>query len=258
MARPLESVPLSPIHRVTAAAADGPSQIVVVSADPPAVFAVDLVSAAIRQLESVPQLPPCVGSLPGTPCQPGAVANSPSPDGVAVDPHGVVYVSDAAQASVFRIAGGSISQWYSDVHLVSVEHTGPAGLAFDSLGDLLVTVTTALTDADQGSVWRIGVDQSGAAVSPTEVVKTSNNAAPSAVTSGPSGHLYVSLAAANAVGVYDATGSEVAHLPSSGPAPVTPRAIALDGTTLLVGTAAGWGVSAGVVRIGTGEPGSRP
>ena len=73
-----------------------------------------------------------------------ASATFDSPDGLAFDAAGNLYVSDYNNNAIRKISGGTVSTFYS-----TANPFGPVGLCFDSAGNLVV----ACQDADQ--IWKI-------------------------------------------------------------------------------------------------------
>lgn len=109
-----------------------------------------------------------------------------SPQGVAVDSSGNVYIADASNCRIRKVTGGMISTvagngtrgFNGDGPALSVELNQPQGLSLDSSGDLLITDTgnNAVRKLSNGAIMTLAITPpTGVAAlqAPTDVIQDS-------------------------------------------------------------------------------------
>lgn len=183
----------------------------------------------------VPNLPPCSQVSPGTPCSPTVADGAPLANSLVFDPAGNAYVTDSAQATIFRIppGGGTPQIWFQDSRLAGA--VGANGIRLSPDHQRVVFAVTFTLQAE-GFIYSLPLVDAPTAVDLT-VFHMYGTEGPDEITFGRSGRLYVSLAVSNQASVLDASGNEVARY--SGPAtngvPIdSPSGVALRGRSLLM------------------------
>lgn len=223
---------------VTGLAADTAGRLYVLDASTGRVLRIDPATGATREHARIPDVAPCVLTPPGAFCEPGAADRAPMPRDAAFDRAGRLYVSDPAQATIWRIpaAGGEPAAFHQALEYATGE--GPSGVGFDDAGNLLFTVGSSLDTAPPGgaALYKLRIESSGAPGERVLITTFEADSAPSAVAVGRSGKVYVSLASTDAVVVLFGDGSESGRL---GPEQArvrfdTPVAMSFAGTWMLV------------------------
>ena len=234
-------------------ALDGRGGIVAVDGDSGRVIRIDLASAAQRDYSALLDLPSCMLVVSNSNCEPGVQDHKPGPGGAVLDSAGNLYVTDGAQATIWRIpaSGGPPSIWYQAVDLATGD--GLSGIAVDPHGSVLVSSPASL-DANAsggGAVYRIEVKADGTAGQRALIAALHRGDEPAGVVPTRDGSTVVALAGANSVVLFGTDGSERRRL-SAGTSDIpldAPTGLALQGSTLLVtnrapGTRAHWAVLA--------------
>lgn len=181
----------------------------------------------------IPDLPRCALAPP--PCSPTANANPPLANSLVFDPAGNAYITDSAQATIFRVprGGGTPQIWFQDSRLDGIVGTNGIRVSPDRQR---IFVAVTFTAAAQGFIYSLPLVDTPTAGDLT-VFHTYTTEAPDEIAFGRSGNLYVSLALANAASVLDPGGNEIARY--SGPAddgtPIdAPSGVALRRRSLLM------------------------
>lgn len=162
---------------------------------------------------ALPDLPPCALPVTSSPCEPGAVSREPQPIGATVAGDGSLFVTDRAQATIWRLTpDGEPDAWHQDpgYRLGLPAEGGLAGLALDRDGGLLVLLGSTMADASagEGVLFRIEVEGDGTAGRREELLRTEPGDDPADVVAGESGRIYVTLAGSDELLVLGADGSE--------------------------------------------------
>lgn len=218
-----------------ALAADG--RVLMTTRAPAAVFAFTPSTQTTKQLTTIPDVRPCVPAVVTTNCDASVVDRPPQPTGLAFDATGNLFVTDAGQGSVWKVAAGAdhAEQWLVEGNWASpVAPAGPTGIAFDGGGNAVVTVQGLLGD-DVGRVFVIAADPRGSASTVHELAQTGSKSLPRAVALGVNGDVYVTLAGEGRVLALSPQGTEIGRAPgTSDPAIDTPSGLAFSGTELVV------------------------
>ena len=197
----------------------------------------------------LPDLAPCALPTSSDPCEPGAVDRTPQPVGLAVAADGALFVSDPAQATIWRVDGdGNLDAWHQDpaYRLGLPGGGGLAGLTVDGDGHLLAVIASALADEvpASGAVHRIEVEPDGSSGARRQLLRTDPAAGPADVAAGASGRVYVTLAGADELVVLDGDGDEQARIDAGSVARDTgtpldgPAGLAFHDDALLVANSA--------------------
>lgn len=226
-------------------AIDSDDRVYVLNSDPAQVVSVDLDDGSQEVVAELPDLEACLPPLRTEDCAPGTTDSAPLPTAAAFDPAGNLFVTDAGQATVWRLAGGSGApeQWHSDsAYAAGPPEGGLAALSFDREGDLLLLVTTSFHDVAlaQGFVHRVAVASDGSAGARIEIARTGSGDAPTGLAVGASSQIYVALSGADELLVLSESGEETQRLDSktieeSAGVPLdTPAGLGFLGDALLV------------------------
>lgn len=190
--------------------------VYVLQASPPAVLRLDPRSGSLEAHATIPDLPACVAAGLVEPCEPSPVDRAPLPRGAAFDTTGNLFVTDANQGTIWKIPSGSTT---ADVFHQAVEYVsddGPAGVAVDGAGNLVIAVTRSIVNGPGGAVYLLPVDESGAPGEPTLLAATELDSAPFGLALGASGRVYVALSGTDQILVLEPDGSEAARLLAGG------------------------------------------
>ena len=185
--------------------------------------------------QPIPDLPRCAVAPPATPCSPTANDQAPLANSLVFDAAGNAYVTDSAQATIFRIppGGGTPQIWFQDARLDGI--VGANGIRVSPDGQHIFVAVT-FTATVSGPIYTLPLVDAPTATDLT-LFHMYGADGPDEIAFGRSGKLYVSLAIGNAASVLDPTGNEVARY--SGPAPGgppmdSPSGVALRGRSLLM------------------------
>lgn len=221
------------------------------------VLELDPSDGATRTVAQIPDVPACVLVVAAVACEPGPADHPPRPTAVAVTSAGRMYVTDAAQATIWRIpaGGGAPAALHQDVDYASGE--GPAGVTFDDRGRLVFTVTKLYlpTSNGEGAIYALALDAAGGAGARTQIRRLPASEGPAGIAASASGRLFVALSNADAMLIVDGSkDTRVASDPSFGFS--RPGGVTFDGTSVLVANRGGDAASWAVLRVGAGEEGA--
>jgi sugar lactone lactonase YvrE len=181
----------------------------------------------------IPDLPRCAEAPP--PCSPTANANPPLANSLVFDPAGNAYITDSAQATIFRVprGGGTPQIWFQDSRLDGIVGTNGIRVSPDRQR---IYVAVSFNASAQGPIYSLPLVNAPTA-GDLSTFHLYGAEAPDEIAFGRSGNLYVSLALGNAASVLDPSGNEIARYP--GPAddgtPIdAPSGVALRGRSLLM------------------------
>jgi sugar lactone lactonase YvrE len=220
----------------------------------PAELRADILYVSDSQNDSVYQLNTAMTAGTSGILNPIAVNNlvtggtTPSPEGVALDASGNLYVADAANSVIYKFTrnpgGGFLGAgtFTQSIYAQGASLSTPFGIAFDGSGNLYVA------NANNGSVSRISADGHDAAQGGTVIVAAGSLFLPQGLTVGSNGFLYVAQNLQNTgnstppqVNVYsNITGSGSATsvgaiaTATSGGNPYHPYGLAFQGSNLYI------------------------
>jgi hypothetical protein len=250
----LASVEVQGTTGITALAFGRTGALYGVSRSPAAVLTFVPASGATATYATIPDVTPCVPVVPGSACDGSLTNGAPVPTAFAVDAAGAMYVADAGQGAVWRVAPGGkdVSQFVVDPTWVHpATPSGPAALAFDGDGNLVIVVRSLLTE-DVGVVYLQEVAGGGTAGTRTELARTEAGGRPSGLALGRSGRLYLTLSGTHQVLALEPDGTVVGTVAGL----ATPTGIAFRGLSVLVtNLSPGNPGAASVVRLPIGEAG---
>jgi sugar lactone lactonase YvrE len=212
-------------------ALDGDGRLYALDAATARVVRIDTESGAPELFGPVPDVPSCTVDRAAR-CELSPSDSAPVPAGATFDTDGNLFVADTGQGIIWRFdRHGTASIWDKAPEYLSPTGAGPAALQFDPSGSLVVAVTQTLVGLT-GAVFRVPVQQNGAAGPRVEVYRSAPNDDPTGVAVGQSGRVYVALRGADALLVLGPDGSVVARITSDLLA--DPVGVAFRGQSLLI------------------------
>lgn len=213
-----------PTHGLVGLALDGSGHLYVADVQR-GVVQLDLSSGKSTTYAVIPDLPPCVGELLDS-CSPTITDRPPFPNDIVFDGAGNAYVSDSAQATIFKVPPPSPAEpepqeakvWFQDARL-DREGFGPNGIRFTpDRSQLCIAVTGppgAIYCVNSADPKELGEPQHDYDDDPR--VGRNPPQGPDNMAFGKSGNLYVALAFSNKVDVLE-PGQDKGGEPYSGPA----------------------------------------
>ena len=217
------------------------------------VIRVDVVTGQQTEVARLPNLSGCPGVPP---CEVGVSDDGPLPRGVATDGSGTLYVTDATQGVIWRIAPGGVAEpWLVAPQFATANGLG--AVVVEAAGSLLVAAPEVLDPRSLGGggVYRVPVNADGSAGTPDLVAPFAGGELPTGLALTHDGSIAVALAGIDAVALLGGDGSEVRRVTgtATGVALDTPTNLAFSGLTLLAtnqapATPANWAVLAVGIR----------
>lgn len=207
------------------------------------VLGINMAEGVQKVYARVPDLPSCaLGLAAGTSCEPAALGsptdNPPLPRAGLFDSAGNLYVSDAAQATIWRVAPGGkdVEVFHQSREYISPD--GLAGMGFDRDANLVFAVSTSALGAT-GAVYRLAIAEDGSAGQRNELFRSAPDQKPRGVVLGESGRIYVTLFGGNQLLVLGSDGTEKARVPEGnlmgGESMIDgPAALAFRGSSVLI------------------------
>lgn len=229
---PIQGEVLAQDHSLTNMAFDRQHRLYVLSSQL-GLIRLDLKTGAQQPYAApVPNLPACPNAAP---CSPTSSDQPPLANSLVFDAAGYTYVTDSAQATIFRIppGGGQPAIWFQDARLDGI--VGANGIRV-SLDGQRIFVAVTFTAAARGPIYTLPLVDAPQAADLTLFHEYGADG-PDEIAFGRSGKLYVSLAVANAASVLDPNGNEVARYPgpaSNGVPMDSPSGVAFHGKSLLM------------------------
>lgn len=171
-----------------------------------------------------PDLQPCVAGVTGPPCSP-TVADTPAlPNDIAFDEKGYAYVTDAMQATIWRVrpGGGQPEVWFQDQRLASA-YIGVNGLRLSPDRDrVFLTVTADLLGSSY--VYTLPLVEAPIAADLQIFHQYALGDLPDGIAFGKSGNLYVTIATPfqSGISVLRPNGIEVSRLKNALLSPIFP------------------------------------
>lgn len=205
---------------ITGLVHDGEGRLYALDASTGRVLQVDVEEGTQRVYAEIPDVPPCLPDPTGArPCGPtlseGPADLPPLPRAAAFDADGALYVTDAAQAIIWRIgSGGGEPEAYHAAEDYS-SPDGLAGIAVDGDGDLVFAVSMS-TVGGTGAVYLLDVAADGSPGQRTELYRGLPDESPRGLAIGESARVYVTLFGANRLLILGSDGSEKARVPEPG------------------------------------------
>lgn len=217
---------------VTGIALDGTGGLYALDASTLRVIRIDLASGDEANVARIPDIPACSPADQSGMCELSPRDSAPVPKALAFDATGNVFVADTAQGVVWKVTPtGTVSLWDKSVDFVAPTGAGPAGLAFDGKGQLVLVVSASLVGLT-GALYVIPVDKTGGPGNHTRLWQSNPDDTPTGVALGASGKIYVTSTGTNALVVLNPDGSVLRTVTSA--AFDTPTGIAFRGGSVLI------------------------
>jgi sugar lactone lactonase YvrE len=218
--------PESHARGLSAVVLDHNGHLFVLDAATARVLRIDLASGAQTDLTKLNDLPTCSPGQTGA-CEPGLSNNKPVAQAAALTSAGDLLVADSGQGMIWKVGPtGATTVWDSSSDYVSPD-VGPAGLAVDRDGSVLLVVSKSVMAGLGGIVYRV--------TSPgthTKLYGSDPNSTPNGIAVGSSGRIYLAATGANSLIVLDKSGAVVQKITS--PAFSKPFGMAWRGHSLLL------------------------
>ena len=217
---------------VTGLALDGIGGLYALDASTSRVIRIDLATGDQANVARIPDVPACSPADQAGMCELSPRDSAPVPKAAAFDGAGNLFVADTAQGIVWKVTpAGAVSLWDKSVDFVGPTGAGPAGLAFDGKGQLVLVVSASLVGLT-GAVYVIPVDKAGAPGNHTRLWQSSPDDAPTGLALGSSGKIYVTTTGSDALIVLNPEGSVLRTVTAA--AFDTPTGIAFRGQSVLI------------------------
>lgn len=213
---------------LTGLALDAAGALIALDASTGRVLRFAVTNGAQSTVATLFNLPACGAVAAAPACEPGSADHPPFPKGVALDAAGNIYVTDAGQATIWRLAAGAAQAepWHS-----SSEYLGPR-----ALGGITVDQSGRLAFA-AGDLFRLTVGVAGRPGTRSLLADLDDGAGAAGMVLGPGGEVVVALSNLNQLVVIREDGVEQARLSSDAPEAVrfdAPTGVTRRGATLLV------------------------
>lgn len=177
---------------LTGLVVDDEGRVLVADGATSRVLRLDPARSQFVEVATIPDVTTCL--LAPAPCEPGLGDSAPELRGLALRADGSLLIADRAQGIVWHAASGEVEPLLSLDDRLPGE--GPFAVVEDDQG-FLVTVTRTASSLPPGAPAVMGFDRSGSAATIVSTFETTD--APTAMTIGASGRVYVTLSGANAV-----------------------------------------------------------
>ena len=238
---------------LTGLALDKPRTLLALDAATGRVLRVAVATGQQTEVARLPDLPACPGVPP---CELGVSNDGPLPRGVATDGSGTLYVTDATQGVIWRIAaGGAAEPWLVAPQFATANGLG--AVVIEPEGSLLVAAPEVIDPLSLGGggVYRVPVNPDGSAGTPALVAPFAGGELPAGLALTHDGSVAVALHGIDAVALLGGDGAEVRRITGTagGVALDSPTNLAFSGLTLLAtnqapATPANWAVLAVGIR----------
>ena len=200
---------------------DGADRVYAVDNVPPRIIRIDPRTGAQTTYAEFRDVPPC-GAGRTTDCSQTAADMKPFPNFAVFAADGTMYVSDNAQALIWRIppGGGRPEVWFTDPGLETI--FGPNGMELEAGGRTLMFALTTQnrpgqTPARPVGLYRLPIEQDGSAGQLSLFWGGGSNDAPDGFALAASGNVYVadSNPLASGLVVVSPQGREIARTPAN-------------------------------------------
>jgi hypothetical protein len=209
---------LSGDHGVQVANQTRGGKLVLLETSTSSVLTLDVTTGRFHRVARIPDLPTCLAG--GSPCSPNLVDAPAVPNYATWGPHGALFVTDYAQAVIWRIArGGRPTPWFTSRALDGTEF-GTTGIRYrPRRHDLLVSQQASLgldSLPTNGHLYRLPVRADGRPGALSTLWTSQPGELPDGFGIGRSGHVYVAMAGLSAQLVeLSASGRELDRFPDT-------------------------------------------
>ncbi|KQV73816.1 hypothetical protein ASC61_01635 [Aeromicrobium sp. Root344] len=211
---------LAAAHGVQVSISDAKGRLILLEKSTSRILRLDLGTGKFTTYATLPDLPLCSGAAAGVACSPNLVDHAGIPNYSVWGPKGELYVTDFAQAVIWRVppGGGTPKPWFTDRRLDGVEF-GTAGIALSPQRNALyVMQQTSLglgeLSVGAGKLYKLPITSTGRPGTLTKVWTSRLAELPDGFSFAKSGRIYVGNAGLmQQLVVLDAQGKEIERFP---------------------------------------------
>lgn len=258
-------------HGVQVSISDAQGRLILLEKSTSRILRLDPSTGAFTTYATLPDLPTC-STAAGASCSPNLVDRKGIPNFSVWGPQGELYVTDFAQAVIWRVppGGGTPSPWFTDRRLDGVEF-GTAGLALSpGRNALYVMQQTSLGLGElsiaSGKLYKLPIASDGRPGTLSKVWESRPAELPDGFAMAQSGRIYIGNAGLmQQIVVIDGSGKELERFPempltgaNGSPIPFDgPSSATFVGNRILVANQAPLGNAShhAILDIDVGEPG---
>ena len=259
-------------HGVQVSVSDAKGRLLLLEKSTSRILRLDLGTGKFTTYATLPDLPTCGVAAAGVVCSPNLVDHEGIPNYSVWGPKGELYVTDFAQAVIWRVppGGGTPQPWFTDKRLDGLEF-GTAGIALSpDRKALYVMQQTSLglgeLSIGTGKLYKLPIASDGRPGSLSKVWESRLAELPDGFSIAKSGRIYIGNAGLlQQIVVIDAAGKEIERFPETpllgdngSPIPFDgPSNATFVGNRILVANQANLGNTAhhAVLDVNVGEPG---
>lgn len=213
---------------------DARGRLVLLEKSTASVLTLDLKTGRFQKQATLPDLPVCSKKV--TPCSPNGADEKPIPNYATWGPGGALYISDYAQAVIWRIPpkGGVPKVWFASSALDYSLGFGTTGLVYQrSTRSFLIAQQTGpdlLANATAGRLYRLPVGSTGRPGALKTLWTSRPTELPDGFGIGRSGKIYIAnVGLTNQLVVLSPSGKELERFPKSAGAGKNGSPVPFDG-----------------------------
>ncbi|KRC64480.1 hypothetical protein ASE12_06665 [Aeromicrobium sp. Root236] len=263
---------LAESHGVQVSISDAKGRLVLLEKSTSRILRLNLSTGSFTTYAKLPDLPVCSKAPAGAACSPNLIDHAGVPNYSVWGPKGELYVTDFAQAVIWRVppGGGTPKPWFTDKRLDGLEF-GTAGIALSPQRNALyVMQQTSLglgeLSVGSGKLYKLPITSTGRPGTLTKIWTSRLAELPDGFSFAKSGRIYVGNAGLmQQLVVLDGKGKEVERFPKVPLLGDNGSPIAFDGPSnatfvgnrILVANQAPLGATAhhAILDVNVGEPG---
>ena len=259
-------------HGVQVSISDARGRLILLEKSTSRILRLDPGTGAFTTYATLPDLPTCLTAAAGAACSPNLVDHHGVPNYSVWGPKGELYVTDFAQAVIWRVppGGGTPRPWFTDRRLDGVEF-GTAGIALSPAHNALyVMQQTSLGLGElsiaSGKLYKLPIMSDGRPGTLSKVWESRPAELPDGFGIAKSGRIYIGNAGLmQQIVVIDGSGKELERFPETPLTGANGSAIPFDGPSnatflgdrILVANQAPLGNTShhAILDVNVGEPG---
>ena len=262
---------LDKAHGIQVSISDSKGRLILLEKSTSRILRLDVTTGTFTTYATLPDLPTCSAAA-GAACSPNLIDHAGIPNYSVWGPKGELYVTDFAQAVIWRVppGGGTPTPWFTDKRLDGIEF-GTAGIALSPKRDALyVMQQTSLglgeLSVASGKLYKLPITSDGRPGTLTKVWTSRLAELPDGFSFSQSGRIYVGNAGLmQQLVVLDPVGKEIERFPKIPLLGNNGSAIPFDGPSnatfvgnrILVANQAPLGATGhhAILDVNVGEPG---
>lgn len=259
-------------HGVQVSISDAQGRLVLLEKSTSRILRLNLSTGKFSTYATLPDLPTCSTAAAGVACSPNLIDHEGIPNYSVWGPKGELYVTDFAQAVIWRVppGGGTPKPWFTDKRLDGLEF-GTAGIALAPGRKALYVMQQSSLGLGElsvasGKLYKLPITSAGRPGTLTKVWTSRLAELPDGFSFAKSGRIYIGNAGLmQQVVVIDALGKEIERFPKIPLLGDNGSAIPFDGPSnatfvgnrILVANQAPLGATANhaILDVNVGEPG---